>query len=42
MATMIMKLIKTQIVREHNKIPIIHKIHPANVQIWMLDHAMEK
>jgi hypothetical protein len=28
--------------RTHDKIAIIYKIHPANVQIWMIDHAMEK
>jgi len=28
--------------RTHNKIAIIYRIHPTNVQIWMLDHAMEK
>jgi hypothetical protein len=28
--------------RTHNKIAIIYDIHLANVQIWMLDHAIEK
>ncbi len=42
MAIVIMKLTRTQIVKKHNKIMIIHRIYPTSVQIWMFDHAMEK
>jgi hypothetical protein len=28
--------------RTHNKITIIHIKYSINVQVWMLDHAMEK